>query len=624
MRKKMEYVLIGLGMSLGVHAQDSLQTKTLNEVVVTGTKFSIPVEKSGKSITRISANQLQNQGNQLLAYALNQIPNVQIDGVYGTPGTNLGYYVRGARNRQTIILVDGVPMLDPSGISPEFDLRLLPVSQISNVEVMRGGLSTLYGSGAAAGVINITLKKPEERSFNGSLDLNGGSFNTFSQNLSIGGRVDKLYYQVLGNNSTSKGFSSAADNVGSQDFDKDGFSRQNVLAKLGVLLTDDIDIQIFGGADQFTAEYDGGPFADANNEQTYAQWRVGLKSTIGHRYGSLQLTAQHLKLDKEFKSSFPSAYSGTSTFIEAFDKIDLSKMISVLGGVSYQRLAYNQAEQISSDSTFFTIVDPYLSVVLDAPFGLQVQAGARLNNHSAYGSNITYNVNPSYLLKINEGIRLKLFASVATSFITPSLFQLYGNYGNKNLKPEEALNKEAGISFYTDRLSISAVYFRRAETNAYGFRSLFDDEGNFAGGEYFNVETERNVKGAELEIDYRLSSRISTTLNYGYVTADNPTSFYRIPNHKINIALQSGLWKGGNASLRYQYTGSRQEMDFSVFEEVDLPAFHLVDLSISQQVLSNKLDVYGSVNNIFNTNYVWAFGYNSMPRNIQIGVRFTF
>ena len=71
----------------------------------------------------------------------------------------MGLYIRGGRNHQVLILIDGIPVTDASGISLSYDLRLLPVEQIESIEIMKGASSTLYGSGASTGVINITLKK---------------------------------------------------------------------------------------------------------------------------------------------------------------------------------------------------------------------------------------------------------------------------------------------------------------------------------------------------------------------------------------------------------------------------------------------------------------------------------
>ena len=139
--------------------QDSLPSTQLNEVVVSDTKFELNSQKSGKIIEVITAQDLAKKQGQSLANVLSQLAGVEINGNQSFAGKNLGYYLRGGRNRQTAIYIDGIPVTDASGINLEYDLRLLSIDQIEKIEVMKGASSTLYGTGAATGVISITLKK---------------------------------------------------------------------------------------------------------------------------------------------------------------------------------------------------------------------------------------------------------------------------------------------------------------------------------------------------------------------------------------------------------------------------------------------------------------------------------
>lgn len=624
MRKNYSLIILCLVHTGLVFGQDSLKTVVLQEVVATGTKFDVPVEKSGKTITKFSAKDIEGQSANSLGDILNTVPNVQVDGLYGAPGTNLGYYVRGGINRQSVILLDGVPMVDPSGISPEFDLRLLSLDQVDNVEVMRGGLSTLYGSGAAASVINISLKKPSGHGIHGSLGVTGGSFGTFSQNISLGGQKKRFYFYLLANNMRSAGFTSADDRNAAIPFDKDGFKRENGLVRVGWIPRQNIDLQFFGGLDQFHSDYDGGAYVDAANEQEYQQFRGGLKANIDHKNGSFLFTMQQTSLNKEFISSFPLEYSGATTFAEAFDKYQLMPGLIASVGVSYQKLAYAQPEIADKDTTTFTIVDPYVSLVLDLPAGLNIQAGARLNNHSEYGRNFIYNINPSFLLPLGEEFKIKLIASASTSYITPSLYQLFSSYGNKGLNPEKTFNLEGGITLYRKLFSLSGVYFNRDETDFIGFQSFFDDAGTFTGGQYYNLPGERQVKGVEIETTCNVMKNLKAGANYSHITSNNIQSFYRIPKNKLNIMIQSSLWKKGNIAVSYQYTGKRVDIDYTTFTELTLESYQFISVNASQAFMNDRIYIYGSINNIFNEKYIWAPGFKSMPRNFTLGVKYKF
>ena len=154
---------------------DSLQIKLLKEVVVSDTKFQQEKEKSGKIIEVITAKDLENKKGQSLAAVLSQVAGIEINGNHSANGKNQGIYIRGGRNRQVAIYIDGIPMNDASNINSEYDLRLLNVSQIEKIEILKGSSSTLYGSGAATGVINITLKKASQKEITGSPFFNIGT-----------------------------------------------------------------------------------------------------------------------------------------------------------------------------------------------------------------------------------------------------------------------------------------------------------------------------------------------------------------------------------------------------------------------------------------------------------------
>lgn len=621
MRKKM-LVLCGL-ISFGAHAQDSLKTTTLQEVVVTGTKFGVPVEKSGKTIHRMSLEDLQRSGGKTAADLLNQVPGVQIDGNFGAPGSNLSYYLRGARNRQTLILIDGVPLNDPSAINAEYDLRYIPVSQIESIEVLKGGLSTLYGTSAAAGVINIKLKEAAE-SFSGSVEATAGSFKTFSQNLNLSGTEGKFSYLVSLGNLSSEGFSSAQDNDAAVEFDKDGFKRQNGLLKLGYNFSEKFSLKLHSAYEQFEADYDAYEFADAANRQEYDQVRLGLIPKFQYSKGEVEGKFFYNINDRKFISSFPSEFTGNNFQGEATHRHHWSEKIQTFAGLNYQDLAFEQKGSISSDTANFVIFDPYVSLLVALPAGFSFHAGVRLNTHSVYGSQFVYNVNPSMLFNQDGDLRFKVFGSVATSYITPSLYHLYSVYGNKNLQPEEALNYEAGLALLTDKLKFTGTVFSRDETNPIDFFSIFDSNGNYVRGEYRNFTTERNVQGIELSTDYQISEKLSVSANWTTMDTDVPASFYRIPKTKYGASITYRPVMNLTLDLDYNYTGKRTTFDFMSFSELTLADFNLVDLFVSYDFLKTKLNAFVSVNNVFDEEFIAVYGYTTRGRTVHSGIRYKF
>ncbi len=613
-----------------VKAQDSLKTIRLNEVVITGTKSEIPIEKSGKSIFKITRKDIESSPGKSVADLLNVTPGVQMDGNFGPIGTNISYFVRGASSKRTLILIDGMPFNDPSGINQTYDLRLLDLNQVESIEVLKGGLSTLYGTGAAAGVINITLRKPSSDSFSGNAKVGYGSFNTLTPSLSASGTSGDLTYLFTGSYKKTDGFSSAQDQLSTGNFDDDGFEGHNFLGKIDYRLSGAFDLGFTASVDDFETDFDGGAFSDGDNTSEYHQLRLGLSPKLKIGSGSLKGDIFYSMLDRLFNS--PDFLDPTQRFINEYDANtiqadvvldqNLSSIVKFIGGINYQDQSFSQP---SIEETDFNSVDPYATFIYDQS-GLNVQIGSRLNNHSEYGSKLVFNMNPSYLVTISSDTDLKLMGSYATSYITPSLFQLYGSFGNLALDPEESKSFELGSSIYSSRITFNIAYFRRNDEGLIDFRSLFDEGGNFIGGEYFNTSNEIKTQGFEADSKMKLGDNLGVSANYTYLATKEDVVLYRIPKHKYGVAISYDPAKYLNVAVRYTHTGERTQPFFNstTFATEDLltSAFDLVDLSA--QYTFDRLTVSGAVNNVFDEEYTAIIGFNTIGRNYSVAVSVDF
>src|SRR5690606_4949350 len=155
-------VLLCTGLAFSQQAENEM-IESLDEVVLIDSKFELIRENSGKVVTRITTEELERSRGQSLPEVINRVSGIEINGARSIEGQNLGYYVRGGRNREVVIMVDGVQLNDASSIANDFDLRLLALDQVASIEIIKGASSTLYGSGAASAVINIITKEPADR-----------------------------------------------------------------------------------------------------------------------------------------------------------------------------------------------------------------------------------------------------------------------------------------------------------------------------------------------------------------------------------------------------------------------------------------------------------------------------
>ena len=605
-------------------AIDSTKVNLLSEAVVSGTRFKVPVKKSGKTIYKISSEQIEKNAGKTVVDILNEVPGVQMEGQYGSPGTNISYFVRGGRNKNTLILIDGVPLNDPSGINASFDLRLLSLSQVESIEVLKGSLSTLYGTGASSSVINIKLKESTADP-KGTLNSNFGSYSTVNTNVNLSDRIEKFSYFISGNYSVSEGFSSASDENSPTPFGDDGFTQKNSLLKFGYDFSDRFKVLVTGGYDEFETEYDDSGFTDGENIQKGKLKRFGILPSYKYNTGEIKLNALYINNEREFISSFPAAYTGNNMQLDLTNRHNFNETITLLSGLNYQDLSYKEGASSDYSDTQFQIFDPYTSLFLDYDFGLNVHAGARLNTHSVYGSKFVYNLNPSYTFDVAEQSKLKFIVAASTSYITPTGYQLFSDSGNRNLNPEESLNLEVGFSYYAGKkFTFNAAAFKRYEENAIGYESKYDGQGNWIGGQYQNIEGERIVEGVEIDFTHIFSKSFNLRGNYTYANTEDVSTFYRIPKQTFGLGATINPSENTSVTIKYNFTGSRTIFDFGSSSEIILADYGLLDLYAQQKIYKNKVTLYGAINNLLDKDFVSVYGYTTRGINYNIGLNYNF
>ncbi len=636
--KKHVTVLGALAISLastGVFAQDTQEKQiNLEEVVISATKFKLAKEKVGKVIAKITQEEIKNNAGRTVLELLNNIPGVEIKGLNSAPGEIRSNYIRGGRNRQVLILIDGVPVSDPTGISQEFDLRLLTLSQIESIEVLKGASSTLYGSGAATGVVNIILKKASKESVSLTYEASLGTNNTAASNstslldknqsISVRGTLNKFNYLGSFNLTGVDGFSAAKSRT-NESFTDDSSSSKNIMFRAGYDFSKDFTVQTFLNYDTFDYEFDGGAYADAiGNIGDQNQMRVGVKPTFNYNKGNLFAIASFNKLERE---SSGSSYEGKTFNLEVVNKYDFNYNFQVITGVNYQdhsNQTNSQYGNIDADLAKFNTLDAYASVVYTTDFDLTINAGGRMNKHSKYGTHFVYHVNPSYNVLSGGDSALKVMASYSTAYIAPSLYQLFSAYGNLNLDPEENETIEIGFEgTYKSWLAINTTYFNRKENNAIIFQNL----SAAPWGQYANA-LDASIKVKGMEANVILSPYEFAKLNLGYTYTDKEAETNYIPKNKFVANLELTPLENTFVSLVYKNVGERPGAyyDSTLFETVEetLPSYNLLDINANYKLLDQTVTVFASLTNVFNEDYEETLGYNTRGRNVKLGVRFNF
>ena len=392
---------------------------------------------------------------------------------------------------------------------------------------------------------------------------------------------------------------------------EDSYSQINTDVKFGYQFSDDFKISVYANQTKLNTEYDEsfGLF-DADYRFLSDQKRAGLTSEYKYRQGSLNLNMAYTNYDSENKSAFPSTFEGENYVADVYNKLSFNdKFFTIIG------LNYIKDQTKFTTTKDFNIIDPYANMVYVSDFGFNLNLGARLNNHSEYGSHFVYNVNPSFAFKTEKGY-LKVLTTYATSFITPSLTQLFGNFGaNPDLEPEDNRTIEGGLEYaMNDKLRVSTVYFNRKEENFVFYDNIT--------GIYGNASGTIDAQGAEVELNWQPNDKIQLSSNYTFTERKGDAAI-RLPKHKVNASLGYAFSKKTYASIDYRYTGERIDTDFNTFSDIALEPFSILDIYAEHELLPNKLKLFIGISNVFNAEYTEIIGFTTRGRNIRAGFNMT-
>jgi len=605
------FLIVFLAISGFTKAQEII---SLDEVVITDNKLELPRAKKSKRVIRLGSNELQAYAGQPVALLLNNLTGIEITGSRSVVGQNMNIAARGGNNRQVLILIDGVPINDPSLPNNEFDLRLLHLNDIESIEVVKGPSSVVYGSGAATAVVQINTKRTANTpsiSLTGSVGSQGSineSKGLDQWNNSLAYRMNQSFLEL--SQAKSAGMSAIINTS-----EEDVYNRNSV--GLGTeFKLNKTQLESSARFTEMNAGFDNTyPLEDADFESLSKQLTLNLRSkTTFSPTQSLMIATRYNKSNRDIRSSYPVTYRAEAYNLDAFYSDYSSGNLSYLLGLYMQRQQTNFDQLAQSNS-----IEPYLNSTLSLSESLSLNSGVRFINHSNYGNDWVYNLGSSYTTNI-LGMSTKLFAEWGSAFIAPSLSQLFGPFGpNPDLQPETNRTASIGIELLKNNTAeYTLSFYSRSEANRMIYALIDADTYSY---QYLNTDEEFKAKGLEFFIRQVLSKQLNSTLNYTFTELDREV--LRLPKHKVNIQLQATINAQSTASFNYHYVSSRLDTDFSTFENKSLDAYGLFDLSYTK-ALSEKARISLRLSNILNTEFVEIIGFATQGRNLSLGYELSF
>jgi vitamin B12 transporter len=517
---------------------------------------------------------------------------------------------------------------------------------VERIEICKGAQSTLYGSDAVAGVINIiTTKTNISKPVNIKATVTAGSFGTIKTNFQFYGKADKFSYTARYARLQTNGFSAAYDSTGIKNFDNDGYLGNVANAAIKYQVSSQLLLKAFTQYSQYTAGIDASGFSDKSNYDIHNRNHtsgVGFvyKTTKTSLTGNYQYTKQHRNYDDNASIGAPvfsmNDYDAASQFAELYTSVKLGGGFTLLAGTDYRYGSMNS--EYRSVSSF----GPFNSKFPDTPMNqksayasvhfnnkdFSVELGGRWNDHSRYGTNYTYSFNPSYTF--DEHYRI--FGSIATAFKAPSLYQLFApaGTGNVNLKPEESVNYEVGLQHTYQKFSDRLVFFYRNTNNGIDYSSLNTPNAPAVG--YYNYVNQQ-ARGIEYEVTFQPTEHLTLTGNYTFVTVQEVTQSrinfkdtsynysLRRPTHNFNITAGYQFSKGFYASASGKYIGDRYDVGGYKKADVRMDSYFIVGV-YAEYKFADYLKVFSDVQNIGNKKFYEVRGYNGIPSVFNIGATF--
>jgi len=620
-------------------AQDAASSALSNSeaetqgIVVSATRIETPINEIGSSVTLITEKEIERDQKRTLPDVLRTVPGLNIVQT-GGPGGKTSVFMRGSNSNHTKVLIDGIDANDPSqdGV---FDFGQVFTSDIAQVEVLRGPQSSLYGSDAIGGVINIVTKTGEgPPQFTGRIE--GGSFDTFNQSASVRGSVSRVRYS----------FNVAhflADDTPVTPLDllppgrkriNDSYENITVSTKLGADLTDIFSIDFVGRYTDSTLFFTGEDFSffpsvpaasqsEQNARQLFTRGDARLvlfggafKNRVGVGYTNYRTVIQ--APDTGFGLPPENINHGDRIKFDWQGNIELGKSNALILGVEDQEDRLIDSPVSAENDNVAGFAELQSEIVP----GLFNAASIRHDDNDRFGGKTTWRIAPAYLIP-NLGTKLK--ASYGTGFKAPSLTQLFVSFpafnffANPDLQPEESEGYDFGFEqpLMGERLRFGATYFHNDIKNLINANATFTSLENVG---------QATTQGVETFISVAVTDRFKVRGDYTYTDAVDDTTgleLLRRPKHKASVTASWLPTDRLSFSATALYVGSQVDgnRSFSI-QRLEADPYFVVNLAANYDAGKGVM-LFVRIDNVFDERYENPTGFQRPGFGVFGGASFT-
>jgi len=596
------------------HEKQSEQNKYTEETVITPTRTEQPLKNVGSSVSVITQKDIENSKAPLLLDVLRQVPGLEVTRTQGIGGTT-SLFIRGASAAQTLVFVDGVQMNSPT--SGAFNFANLTTDNIERVEILRGPQSTLYGSEAIGGVVNIITKKGTGDN-KVILGTEYGMHDTYRETVNVSGGKERFDYSVGGSYLKTHGISAA-----SSGNEEDGYENFTGSSRLGWNFMGDgrVDTTIRGTHSDFeydAFEYGIGAVDDPDRRQMTDE--VLFSTKINKTFFDIWTPSFLVSVnDSELKGFDPTDESGEFRIptrvwrAEHQSDFFLLDIDTVTLGYEYEVLEGENEGKFDKQTYWNNAV--FLQNQVELFESLNWTVGLRRDDYSTFGSHLTYRTTASYRI---EEIATRFHGSWGKGFRAPSLNELiYPYYGNPNLSPEESKGWDFGVEkeILKDKLTMDITYFENDFTNL--ITAAVQPDGSYQAENVARAASQ----GVETSLTYKPFTKLSLTGTYTYTDTKDREKEQQLPRRPRNRATL-GINANPLEKLNVNLTGVvvRDRID-SDGKEMD--NYWTVD-QVTRYDITRSMTAYVRFENLFDYKYEEVTGFSSLGFTTYGGLEFKF
>lgn len=587
-------------------------------ITVTASGNDLAITSTGQSVTVINASEIDRIQGGDISRVLQRVPGLTLTRNGGV-GAVTGVNIRGANSDQLLVLVDGVPVSDAASPSGGFDMGNITAGMAGSIDITRSSNSTIWGSDAMGGVMNISSRG--DSGYGASAEY--GSNNTIFLRGSVAYEGDKSEIGISGVHYETDGFSSAANGT-----EADGFVQHALSGYAKAEIDDTLSAFARGEWSKGKLDMDGYPapeYTFADTAETQETTRYSGSTGLDFENDNLEWRAAY-SLSKTSRDNFDPAMGDTPTFasdgtgqqLTLRAKQALSEEASLAFGGEYKwsdyHTASNSAWGNSEASAKVNSTGGYAQLGWEGD-NSAMHLGARLDDHQRFGTHVSLGADVNHMLSGDWRLR----ASYGEGFKAPSLYQLYSDYGDANLKPEESVSYDLGIQKGIrgrSDLYLALTAYRRDSKELIGW-------GYPAGkpwGGYINTGRAR-AQGVEAEVSYNLFDGIIFSGVYSFLDAKDRTTGKELARRPKHSATLSADWVSGfGLSLGADLRIVSASFD-DAFNSTRLGGYQVADLRGSFDIGSG-LEIFARVENAFDEKYQTVSGYATQGRAAFVGVRF--